>query len=87
MRGPDLAEPNKNFSITGMNNFEHLTRDEQYSVLDTYLAVGLVRKEVFAVHVLACVMKMPVLTGSTKFTPLPDVKNIMITGGAGFMFA
>ena len=28
----------------------------------------------------------PVLTGSTKFTPLPDVKNIMITGGAGFMY-
>lgn len=27
----------------------------------------------------------PVLIGSTKFTPLPDVKNIMITGGAGFM--
>lgn len=27
----------------------------------------------------------PVLTGSTKFEPLPDVKNIMITGGAGFM--
>lgn len=29
--------------------------------------------------------KAPVLTGSTKFEPLPDVKNIMITGGAGFM--
>ena len=27
----------------------------------------------------------PILTGSTKFDPLPDVKNIMITGGAGFM--
>lgn len=27
----------------------------------------------------------PVLTGSTRFEPLPDVKNIMITGGAGFM--
>lgn len=27
----------------------------------------------------------PVLTGSTKFEALPDVKNIMITGGAGFM--
>jgi len=27
----------------------------------------------------------PVLIGTTKFTPLPDVKNIMITGGAGFM--
>lgn len=27
----------------------------------------------------------PVLTGSTEFEPLPDVKNIMITGGAGFM--
>lgn len=29
--------------------------------------------------------KAPILTGSTKFEPLPDVKNIMITGGAGFM--
>lgn len=29
--------------------------------------------------------KAPVLIGSTKFEPLPDVKNIMITGGAGFM--
>jgi hypothetical protein len=28
----------------------------------------------------------PVLTGSTKYEPLPDVKNIMITGGAGFMY-
>ncbi|KAH9906373.1 dtdp-glucose-dehydratase [Xylariomycetidae sp. FL2044] len=27
----------------------------------------------------------PVLTGATKFEPLPDVKNIMITGGAGFI--
>lgn len=27
----------------------------------------------------------PLLKGSTKFEPLPDVKNIMITGGAGFM--
>jgi len=27
----------------------------------------------------------PVLKGSTQFEPLPDVKNIMITGGAGFM--
>jgi len=27
----------------------------------------------------------PVLTGSTKFNTLPDVKNIMVTGGAGFM--
>ncbi|KAI1180567.1 hypothetical protein F4777DRAFT_585441 [Nemania sp. FL0916] len=27
----------------------------------------------------------PLLTGSTKFDPLPDVKNIMITGGAGFI--
>ncbi|KAM7200259.1 putative dtdp-d-glucose-dehydratase [Rhypophila sp. PSN 637] len=27
----------------------------------------------------------PILTGSTKFEPLPDVKNIMITGGAGFI--
>jgi hypothetical protein len=28
----------------------------------------------------------PILTGTTKFEPLPDVKNIMITGGAGFMY-
>jgi hypothetical protein len=28
----------------------------------------------------------PVLKGSTRFEPLPDVKNIMITGGAGFMY-
>jgi dTDP-glucose 4,6-dehydratase len=27
----------------------------------------------------------PVLIGTTKFEPRPDVKNIMITGGAGFM--
>ncbi|ORY59080.1 dtdp-glucose-dehydratase [Pseudomassariella vexata] len=27
----------------------------------------------------------PVLTGTTKFEPLSDVKNIMITGGAGFI--
>jgi dTDP-glucose 4,6-dehydratase len=27
----------------------------------------------------------PVLTGTTKFEPRPDVKNIMVTGGAGFM--
>ncbi|KAI0887214.1 NAD(P)-binding protein [Annulohypoxylon maeteangense] len=27
----------------------------------------------------------PILTGSTKFEPLSDVKNIMITGGAGFI--
>jgi hypothetical protein len=27
----------------------------------------------------------PILTGSTKFEPLADVKNIMVTGGAGFM--
>ncbi|KAI0390022.1 dtdp-glucose-dehydratase [Xylariaceae sp. FL0594] len=27
----------------------------------------------------------PVFVGSTKFEPLPDVKNIMITGGAGFI--
>lgn len=29
----------------------------------------------------------PVLKGTTKFEPLPDTKNILITGGAGFMFA
>jgi hypothetical protein len=28
----------------------------------------------------------PVLTGSTKFDLLPDAKNILITGGAGFMY-
>ncbi|KAI1369071.1 dtdp-glucose-dehydratase [Xylaria arbuscula] len=27
----------------------------------------------------------PILVGSTKFEPLSDVKNIMITGGAGFI--
>jgi hypothetical protein len=27
----------------------------------------------------------PILIGQTKFEPQPDVKNIMITGGAGFM--
>lgn len=27
----------------------------------------------------------PVLTGTTQFEPRPDVRNIMITGGAGFM--
>ncbi|KAK6524047.1 hypothetical protein TWF694_005713 [Orbilia ellipsospora] len=27
----------------------------------------------------------PLLKGATKFEPLPDVKNIMITGGAGFI--
>lgn len=27
----------------------------------------------------------PILKGETKFDPMPDVKNIMITGGAGFM--
>jgi len=27
----------------------------------------------------------PILTGSTKFEPQQDVKNIMITGGEGFM--
>ncbi|TGJ82201.1 hypothetical protein E0Z10_g6542 [Xylaria hypoxylon] len=27
----------------------------------------------------------PLLIGTTKFEPLPDVKNIMITGGAGFI--
>jgi hypothetical protein len=29
----------------------------------------------------------PVLIGTTNFEPRPDVKNIMITGGAGFMYA
>lgn len=28
----------------------------------------------------------PVLTGTTRFAPLPDCKNILVTGGAGFMF-
>lgn len=27
----------------------------------------------------------PVLIGTTKFEPRPDVRNIMVTGGAGFM--
>jgi dTDP-glucose 4,6-dehydratase len=27
-----------------------------------------------------------VLIGTTEFEPRPDVKNIMITGGAGFMY-
>jgi hypothetical protein len=27
-----------------------------------------------------------VLLGSTKFEPLPDAKNILVTGGAGFMY-
>jgi hypothetical protein len=27
----------------------------------------------------------PVLTGTTNFEPRPDMKNIMVTGGAGFM--
>lgn len=30
--------------------------------------------------------KAPVFTGSTKFEALPDAKNILITGGAGFMY-
>ncbi|KAK7414384.1 hypothetical protein QQX98_006749 [Neonectria punicea] len=29
--------------------------------------------------------KAPVLIGTTKFEPRPDVKNIMVTGGAGFI--
>lgn len=29
----------------------------------------------------------PVLKGTTKFEPIPGVKNIMVTGGAGFMYA
>lgn len=28
----------------------------------------------------------PVFTGSTKFAPLDDVRNILVTGGAGFMY-
>jgi hypothetical protein len=28
----------------------------------------------------------PVLIGSTNFEPLPDAKNILVTGGAGFMY-
>ncbi|KAF2806130.1 dTDP-D-glucose 4,6-dehydratase [Mytilinidion resinicola] len=27
----------------------------------------------------------PLLTGTTKFEPLPNIKNIMVTGGAGFI--
>lgn len=27
----------------------------------------------------------PILKGSTEFEPRPEVKNIMVTGGAGFM--
>ncbi|OCK75062.1 dTDP-D-glucose 4,6-dehydratase [Lepidopterella palustris CBS 459.81] len=27
----------------------------------------------------------PILIGTTKFDPLPDVRNIMVTGGAGFI--
>ncbi|KAG6207206.1 hypothetical protein E4U24_007862 [Claviceps purpurea] len=27
----------------------------------------------------------PILTGTTRFEPLPDVRNIMVTGGAGFI--
>lgn len=27
----------------------------------------------------------PILMGSTNFEPRPEVKNIMVTGGAGFM--
>ena len=27
----------------------------------------------------------PILIGTTRFDPLPDVRNIMITGGSGFM--
>lgn len=27
----------------------------------------------------------PILKGTTNFEPRPDVKNIMVTGGAGFM--
>ncbi|KAL8956497.1 MAG: hypothetical protein Q9193_005999, partial [Seirophora villosa] len=30
--------------------------------------------------------KAPILMGTTKFDPLPDVGTIMITGGAGFIF-
>lgn len=28
----------------------------------------------------------PVFVGSTKFEPLQDAKNILVTGGAGFMY-
>lgn len=27
----------------------------------------------------------PVLKGTTKFEPNPDTKNVLVTGGAGFM--
>lgn len=30
--------------------------------------------------------RAPILKGATKFETLPDVKNILITGGAGFMW-
>lgn len=30
--------------------------------------------------------KAPVLKGTTKFEPNPEIRNIMVTGGAGFMF-
>lgn len=29
--------------------------------------------------------RAPVLKGTTRFEPRPDVRNIMVTGGAGFM--
>lgn len=29
--------------------------------------------------------RAPLLKGATQFEPRPDVKNIMVTGGAGFM--
>lgn len=29
--------------------------------------------------------EVPILKGSTKFEPNPDIHNIMITGAAGFM--
>jgi len=28
----------------------------------------------------------PILKGTTKFEPLPDVRNILVTGGQGFMY-
>ena len=31
-------------------------------------------------------IQAPILTGSTKFEPLDDAKNILVTGGAGFMY-
>lgn len=30
--------------------------------------------------------KAPVFVGSTRFEPLQDAKNILVTGGAGFMY-